>query len=69
MDLKEPGFQALKKLVSRKAYEVAMAYHPANGIHYYGTRSRQFEYVAEIPHHLKLANQLGKRYLCEKRIC
>lgn len=60
VDQNAPGFQALKKLVSRKAYEVAMAYHPANGIHYYGTRARQFEYVTEIPHHLKLANRLDR---------
>ena len=50
------GFESLRKLVSRKAYEVAMAYHPANGIHYYGTRGRSYEYHTEIPHHLKLAN-------------
>ena len=60
IDENAPGFDALRKLVSRKAYEVAMAYKPANGIHYYGLRSRDFEYAAEIPHHLKLANQLDK---------
>lgn len=53
-----PGFESLRQLVSRKAYEVAMAYKPANGIHYYGVRSRSFEYESEIPHHLKLANLL-----------
>lgn len=58
VDTGAPGFAALKKLASRKAYEVAMAYHPANGIHYYGLRRRDFEYATEIPHHLKLANQL-----------
>lgn len=60
VDQGAPGFQSLKKLISRKAYEVSMAYHPANGIHYYGTRSRQFEYVTEIPHHLRLANHLDR---------
>jgi len=54
------GFESLRQLVSRKAYEVAMAYHPANGIHYYGTRGRDFEYHTEIPHHLKLANRLDE---------
>ena len=54
------GFESLRKLVSRKAYEVAMAYHPANGIHYYGTRGRDFEYHTEIPHHLKLANRIDE---------
>ncbi|MEP4077023.1 DUF7133 domain-containing protein [Haloferula sp.] len=56
--VQSPGFQALRKLVVRKAYEVAMAYHPANGIHYYGTRRRDYEYATEIPHHLILADQL-----------
>ena len=60
VDEKAPGFDALRKLVSRKAYEVAMAYKPANGIHYYGLRARDFEFAAEIPHHLKLAKQLDK---------
>ena len=53
-----PGFTSLRRLTSRKAYEVAMAYKPANGIHYYGVRSRSFEYESEIPHHLQLANLL-----------
>lgn len=60
IDTNSPGFTALKKLASRKAYEVAMAYKPANGIHYYGLRGRDFEYATEIPHHLKLANQLDE---------
>jgi len=60
VDTSAPGFESLRKMVSRKAYEVAMAYHPANGIHYYGTRSRPFEYATEIPHHLRLANLLDK---------
>ena len=55
-----PGFQALRKLVSRKVYEVATAYHPANGIHYYGVRQRSYEYQTEIPHHLKLTGILDK---------
>ncbi len=60
VDDNAPGFARLRELVSRKAYEVAMAYKPANGIHYYGLRAREFEYEAEIPHHLKLANQLDE---------
>jgi arylsulfatase A-like enzyme/glucose/arabinose dehydrogenase/azurin len=58
VDMSTPGFQSLRKLTSRKAYEVAMAYKPANGIHYYGVRSRSFEYETEVPHHLRLANLL-----------
>lgn len=54
------GFTALKNLVRRKAYEVAQCYHPSNGISYYGTRARDYEYTAEIPHHLKLANLLDQ---------
>ncbi|MDF1862067.1 MAG: GDSL-type esterase/lipase family protein [Verrucomicrobiales bacterium] len=60
VDAEAPGFAALRGLVSRKAYEVAMAYKPANGIHYYGLRARDYEYDVEIPHHLKLASQLDK---------
>ncbi|MEJ6718880.1 MAG: GDSL-type esterase/lipase family protein [Akkermansiaceae bacterium] len=60
VDSTSPGFLALKNLVSRKAYEVAQCYHPSNGISYYGTRARDYEYTAEIPHHLKLANQLDQ---------
>lgn len=60
VDSTTPGFIALKKLVSRKAYEVAQCYHPSNGISYYGTRARDYEYTAEIPHHLALANQLDQ---------
>jgi len=58
IDTTSPGFVTAREWVGRKAYEVAMAYHPANGIHYYGTRGRSYEYVVEIPHHLKLANTL-----------
>ncbi|MGB0581845.1 MAG: DUF7133 domain-containing protein, partial [Limisphaerales bacterium] len=58
VDIASPGFESLRQLVSRKAYEVAMAYKPANGIHYYGVRARSFEYDSEIPHHLQLANLL-----------
>lgn len=58
VDVDSPGFKSLQRLVTRKAYEVAMAYKPANGIHYYGVRSRSFEYETEIPHHLELANLL-----------
>ncbi|MGJ8723210.1 MAG: DUF7133 domain-containing protein [Roseibacillus sp.] len=54
------GFESLRQQVSRKAYEVAMAYKPANGIHYYGVRGRDFEYSGEIPHHFKLANQIDQ---------
>lgn len=60
VDTSAPGFERLRELVSRKAYEVAMAYKPANGIHYYGLRAREYEYAAEIPHHLNLANELDK---------
>jgi len=60
IDPAQPGFLSLKKMVARKAYEVAQCYHPSNGISYYGTRSRNYEYVAEIPHHLKLANRLDQ---------
>lgn len=54
------GFTALRNLISRKAYETAMAYRPANGIHYYGVRARSYEYTAEIPHHLHLADLLDE---------
>jgi len=47
-------------MIGRKAYEVAQCYHPSNGISYYGTRQRTYEYLAEIPHHLKLANILDQ---------
>jgi len=47
-------------MVQRKAIEVAQAYHPANGISYYGLRSRAYEYNYEIPHHIKLANILDQ---------
>lgn len=60
VDQEAAGFESLRQLVSRKAYEVAMAYKPANGIHYYGLRARDYEYAVEIPHHLKLANQLDE---------
>ncbi|MGJ8656384.1 MAG: DUF7133 domain-containing protein [Akkermansiaceae bacterium] len=52
------GFQATKKLIQRKHTEVAQAYHPSNGISYYGLRARSYEYNTEIPHFLKLANIL-----------
>ena len=58
--VENPGFDALRHQVSRKAYEVAMAYKPANGIHYYGVRGRPFEYAEEIPHHFELANQIDE---------
>ena len=58
VDVGSPGFKSLRRLVTRKAYEVSMAYKPANGIHYYGVRRRSFEYETEIPHHLELANRL-----------
>lgn len=54
------GFNSTRKLVQRKAIEVAQSYHPSNGISYYGLRSRDYEYNAEIPHHLKLANILDQ---------
>ncbi|MDF1853141.1 MAG: GDSL-type esterase/lipase family protein [Verrucomicrobiales bacterium] len=60
IDTDAPGLEALRELVSRKAYEVAMAYKPANGIHYYGLRARPYEYDVEIPHHLRLANELDE---------
>lgn len=50
-----PGFLNLTTLVSRKARDVATAYHPANGVHYYGLRERAYEYNTEIPHHIYLA--------------
>jgi len=50
------AFKSVQKMVQRKALEVAQAYHPANGISYYGLRKRTYEYNTEIPHHLKLAN-------------
>ncbi|MGJ8671819.1 DUF7133 domain-containing protein [Rubritalea sp.] len=56
----QKGFDSLKKLVSRKAREVAQAYHPQNGISYYGVRARSYEYLPEIPHYLKLANTLDQ---------
>ncbi|MDC0325119.1 GDSL-type esterase/lipase family protein, partial [bacterium] len=60
VDTSSVGFESLRRLVSRKAYEAAMAHHPANGIHYYGIRGRPFEYNTEIPHHFKLAEQLDE---------
>lgn len=53
-------FKSVQKMVQRKALEVAQAYHPANGISYYGLRKRTYEYNTEIPHHLKLANILDE---------
>lgn len=55
-----PGFESLRHLASRKNYEMAMAYKPANGIHYYGVRGRSYEYHTEIPHHMKLAMLLDE---------
>jgi len=60
VDTALPGFAMLKKMASRKAYEMAMAYKPANGIHYYGLRKREYEFASEIPHHLNLATQLDE---------
>ena len=57
---KKPGFRALRKLVSRKAAEVAQAFHPSNGVSYYGVRARSYEYKPEIPHYLKVANILDQ---------
>ncbi len=54
------AFKAIQKIVQRKALEVSQAYHPANGISYYGLRARPYEYNYEIPHHLKLANTLDQ---------
>ena len=54
------AFKSVQTMVRRKALEVAQAYHPANGISYYGLRSRAYEYNYEIPHHLKLANILDQ---------
>lgn len=56
----EPAFKRLKELVVRKSAEVLQAYHPSNGVHYYGVRGRTYEYLPEIPHHLKLANTLDE---------
>ncbi|MFC5051427.1 GDSL-type esterase/lipase family protein [Rubritalea spongiae] len=56
----QKGFASLKKLVSRKAREIAQAYHPQNGISYYGIRARTYEYLPEIPHYLKLGNTLDQ---------
>ena len=53
-------FQSVQKMVQRKALEVSQAYHPANGISYYGLRKRTYEYNNEIPHYLKLANILDQ---------
>ncbi|MGJ8644197.1 MAG: DUF7133 domain-containing protein [Luteolibacter sp.] len=55
-----PGFESLRHLASRKNEEMAMAYKPANGIHYYGVRGRSYEYNTEIPHHMKLAMLLDE---------
>ena len=60
INLASEGFNSLRKMVSRKAYETAMAYRPANGIHYYGVRARSYEYTAEIPHHLHLADLIDE---------
>jgi len=60
VDTAASGFARLRELVARKAYEFAMAYKPTNGIHYYGLRARDYEFSAEIPHHLHLARELDK---------
>ena len=60
IDSQSEGFAQLKKLVVKKAAEVAQAYHPSNGISYYGLRARDYEYQPEIPHYLKLANVLDR---------
>lgn len=54
------AFKSVQKMVQRKALEVSQAYHPSNGISYYGLRARPYEYNYEIPHHLKLANILDQ---------
>lgn len=55
-----PAFQSVQKMVQRKTLEASQAYHPANGISYYGLRKRSYEYNTEIPHYLKLANILDQ---------
>ena len=60
IDSATEGFENLRKLVSRKAAEVSMVYHPANGISYYGLRARSYEYLPEIPHLMKVANILDE---------
>jgi len=54
------AYKSIHKMIQRKTLEAAQAYHPANGISYYGLRKRNYEYNFEIPHYLKLANILDK---------
>jgi glucose/arabinose dehydrogenase/azurin len=56
-----PWFKQLVGTVKRKVHHVAESYRPSNGVHYYSVRARGYEYEAEVPHHMTLANQLDRR--------
>jgi azurin/glucose/arabinose dehydrogenase/lysophospholipase L1-like esterase len=56
-----PWFSQLLSTVKRKVHHVAESYRPSNGVHYYSVRARSYEYQAEVPHHMTLANQLDRR--------
>ncbi|MDH3585383.1 MAG: hypothetical protein OER86_14365, partial [Phycisphaerae bacterium] len=56
-----PWFKQLRDTVRRKTYHVAESFRPSNGVHYYSVRARSYEYEAEVPHHMNLANQLDRR--------
>ncbi|MEM0968548.1 MAG: plastocyanin/azurin family copper-binding protein, partial [Verrucomicrobiota bacterium] len=60
LDTESAWFQALTEVCARKSREVALAVRPTNGVHYYGRRGRDYEYQAEIPHHIELAGVLDK---------
>lgn len=58
--IQQPAFANLVNLVRDKAASVKDAFHPTNAIHYYGLRARSYEYDAEIPHHLYLADLIDR---------
>ena len=54
-------FKQLVDTVQLKTHHVAETFRPSNGVHYYSVRARGYEYEAEVPHHMNLANQLDRR--------
>jgi len=61
INFESPWFKQLVRTVKQKVHHVAETYRPSNGVHYYSVRARGYEYEAEVPHHMNLANQLDRR--------
>ena len=61
VEISSPWFKQLRATVQKKVHHVAESYRPSNGVHYYSVRARGYEYQAEVPHHMTLANQLDRR--------